>query len=298
MSEHRFYKSHLKSGTKLLRPMGFEFTFEKKGRPFNHTHNKIEKSLSNKKYRIHHCDGGIEINSPVFQYMEDVLKYWNKLNDICKKNNYIPKNKNSTGGGTHIHIGFSNKLNGFDDEFVRKLGIICYNRPWLTWAFQDPSDNDSSEPICLFPVYYKNIIKKFSHIGITTESTWGPQTDYPYRNFGDKQCTGTSIRTCEDNNTIEMRFFDTVCNESELKAHILATNYLIKLALRKRKEKMKSFSKKQVYNMLIKGKALKEFNKFKIKAEIEYSNNNIIERAYWEKIDYENDELHYIEKSC
>jgi hypothetical protein len=247
--------------------MGFEFTFEKKGFTYGYNYQPSIDNFELKKYNAMDDDGCLEVRSPIFRYLEDVIEYYIQLKkDIG--DTYIPKNPDSTGGGTHNHIGISNEIDGTltkkDLIFRKNLLTLVWNRPWLTWAFQDPSDNGSSEPICL-----------------TNDSRYILNVNSE-RSLGGKSC---SVRDDSEYDTVELRFFDTVTSEQELKYHILTSNYLVKLALTKKGESLNiDLNDDKLYEMLVSGEGLREFRKFKKEAGIVgFSESKIKECAEWAK---------------
>lgn len=296
------YNSNRKSGTKLLKPMGFEFTFELKGEPEPNYDNRIMRNAIHRLSNLFndsnvHWDGGcIEISSPIFTYMEDVLEYYSKIKTSLG-NKFIPKNKNSTGGGTHIHVGISSKPNSKftmeDKRFRSNLMTLIWNRPWLTWGFQDPSDDISSQPICVKnPTDINNGDWRYNSIykphqifipGFEQELWTGRfiknrnENGNVQYNLGEK---GTSVRDTSYE-TVELRFFDTVESVEELEVFIKVANHLVKKALTEPREKImpnKTYS--ELIKNLLTGKDLVKFKRFLKEVGVEYTTDKIRERAY------------------
>ena len=291
MSKYKFYNSKRKLGTELLRPMGFEFTFEKKEKQqsgFDYA--PTLERLRQLGYRGYD-DNCLEINSPIFKYMEDVLDFWKKLvKDIGP--GFVTRNDYSTGGGTHIHVGvnkWNESLTHRDMDFRKKFIYLLWSMPWLTYAFQDPSDDYSSEPICqdmrqLRYVKTYNILDcAIRNMKIIKENGGTPYScsDLNYPSLGNK-CT--SVKIDEDYDTVELRFFDTVDKVDQLKNYILVANALINIAdwdLKFSTMKVptpKYIPKKHLEQKLISGEFLKQYRDFMTKNVIDFSEDKILTR--------------------
>ncbi len=283
--KYQLYPTTRKRGTILLRPMGFEFTFEKVGEPEDYNYEPTLTHLRKIGYRGYD-DNCLEINSPIFKFAEDVILFWKKLRkDLGKE--FVPRNPTSTGGGTHIHVGMKPDLKrlhltGAEREFRKKFISVLWNRPWLTWAFQDPSDDYSSEPVCS-KKYNLESLQNFDYMEIASDNMDAlSKANLPYSycdnpNFG---CKSESIRITNHLKTVELRFFDTVENEIELKTIIQVTNRLLEMAttlLDPEPITIKSVPK--LYKMLTNGSALNQYKKFLQDGGIEHTFDKIRTRA-------------------
>lgn len=252
---------HYSPNVKLIRPMGFEFTFEKS---FDVKEKKkcdnykcyIQEAQKLKKLKIHTqpgIDGGcLELSTPAFHHSHDVLNFFNIIKSTLPKE-IVHKNPWSTGGGCHIHINLTQKLGqkiGHPDlDFLIKLGAVHHNRPFLTPALQDPYDDESSEFIPFHQFFLINSTIILNVDGLGSKSV--------------------SIRYDETYKTLELRYFDTVADWKELEDHIKVANHILKLA----SEPKESLSDETVDDEFHR----REWNKFKKNANLKYLGDSKLE---------------------
>ncbi len=222
----------------LATKMGFEFTFE---------HKTMNTASKLQKWGEHKCkpnclgwyiegSGQLEINSPVFTEEDAVIKYYNYLRKYLGKD-FIPKRDDSTGGGCHIHANVK------DHHHVKRIMAVMYNRPYLSWALNDPQDNFNAEPL-------------------TGSCDW-------------RACCHDAGEQLKGGKTVEFRMFDNPKNTTELRMFMRIVNYIYFLA---RKEEpyrrlLGNSPKKQIL-----ATGVEEFNAFKTKAGITFSNQRLLDR--------------------
>lgn len=242
----------------LIRPMGFEFTFEKKmtwkdyrNSNYSYTHSQFFLRGMGIPVSGGDNDGCLEVHSPIMYWASDVVNYFSMVKKLLPESDFLTKNPWSTGGGMHIHVNLHPTKIGVKGEQSLLLGAslakVCHNRPWLTPAFQNPRDDDSAEWISF------------------SEFTKGSPHSPGILLGGNKH---KAIRFDDDLNTMEFRFFDNPKDKTELVTFLKVANSLLELALGE--------EEKLVENPFLTMR--EDWEKFKAKVIPEYSNERFDER--------------------
>lgn len=132
---------------KFKEKIGIEFTFEDPASDYGTiTNKKLTRAIDllsniNTYKDVHKDDGVLEVPSMPFFYLEDALATYENITNKLAPLKLVPKHPRSTGGGTHLNVSYSG--NTVFKKIYRNMGL----RPYLTWFFQNPEDNQTSEPI-------------------------------------------------------------------------------------------------------------------------------------------------------
>ena len=101
---------------------------------------------------VHEDPGVVEISSVILDKWTRVQRFYKEAVTKTAKFGCVPDSPHSIGGGGHIHISYKNWLEpdyyaGNIEEvepLTQKVHNYCTRRPWIAWAFNDPSDNDTA----------------------------------------------------------------------------------------------------------------------------------------------------------
>lgn len=139
------------------------------------------------------ADYTAEFKSPRLKSLEEIKEYYLHCASIARKQKWPLTGKNWISGGGHLHL-LTNATK--DLQFVTHVLEDACNRPYLSWVFSEPEQDDHSCPVLRLPC-----VKK--------PEDWG-------------RCTGKSTtvhRTYKD--SFELRFFEAPKNWREQELHIL-----------------------------------------------------------------------------
>lgn len=97
---------------------------------------------------VHADPGCIEIPSNILTGWRRVIQFYTLVTRQAVANSCIQDSPHSTGGGGHIHISYRQwGEQYYEDTYTlaeqktRALSRWLADRPWIAWAFNDPSDN-------------------------------------------------------------------------------------------------------------------------------------------------------------
>lgn len=91
-------------------------------------------------------DSSVEIPTPIMRSKEDASLVWDIVLDTVKKTRKLQCKQKQTSGG-HIHLGLESiykKDPLLYNKFILNTYIWFINRPWFSWAFNDPHDTSNS----------------------------------------------------------------------------------------------------------------------------------------------------------
>lgn len=259
----------------LTLPVGLEYTFHyiNKRRPrFTMAEDRLVDKLTEALpqtsesivYLDSHC---IEVGTPVHRTWKQCAKYYRQVIKHAKRHRLTATARNAGGGGCHINVSIpKNRSNQPDHRFMLKLLCDLVNRPYINWIFNEPSDNHTANNYAL-------ILSKLLKDRKPTDSDedfWPTVRSY----FEDR---GTSIRIKDDDH-FELRCFDMVRNERDLKdALTFVSRYLKMIKSQKKMAKcvwdLTDFnSDDELHPMfnVTKSEVLTEFKKLLVKLNLDY----------------------------
>lgn len=260
----------------LTCPIGLEYTFHyvNKKRPrfteaedrlvdkLNETLPKTNESIV---YLDAHC---VEIGSPVHRTWKQCSKYYRQVIIEAKKYRLHPTSRKHGGGGCHINVSIpKNRSNQPDHRFMLKLLCDLVNRPYINWIFNEPSDNHTAN---CYALRLTKLLKERKPTD-TDEAFWPTIRNY----FDDR---GMSIRI-KDSSHFELRCFDMVRNERDLKDVLtFVSKYLKMIKSQKKMTKcvwdLTDFDSDdrdlQPIINVTKSEVLTEFKKLLIKLQLDY----------------------------
>lgn len=86
--------------------------------------------------------GCLEISSQIMYSWREVIRFYRGCRGVTDRLGCVVKTPDSTGGGGHIHISFSNDEDSVNYERLAfKLHNFITHHPWIAWALNDSSDN-------------------------------------------------------------------------------------------------------------------------------------------------------------
>lgn len=114
---------------------------------------KVTTNISLKQKRIYNAlinntctDSSVEIPTPIMRSKEDASLVWDIVLDTVKKTRKLQCKQRQTSGG-HIHLGLESVYKKdplLYNKFMLNTYIWFINRPWFSWAFNDPHDTSNS----------------------------------------------------------------------------------------------------------------------------------------------------------
>jgi hypothetical protein len=269
---------------KFFKTLGFEFTFlykyQKKDypNPIGGIVEAVEEELqinsehSKKSFHVHQDQGILEINSPPFSNLDDVKIFYQWMMKHVSRYPLVPSLPTQMGGGCHIHFAVDNfKLN---QKFLVNLFRDSNNRPYFSWMFNDPYDNESAEPQKWKQNWMKNNVidcyagNKGSMLRI------------------DERCPG------QKPTTVEFRIFDMPKNLNQLVDFIIFVDVYLRFINKRSKNKhfiesiIQDINDLDVYSRLSKRKHIQDFKRFiEEKLKLPYNKykkyiHNYLQRRY------------------
>ena len=99
--------------------------------------------------KVHDDPGVVEISSTILRNWGSVASFYKLARDATDKHKCKPESPYQIGGGGHIHISAkgwptTGSCATEAEPTAVKIHNWCYDRPWICWAFNDPSDNDTA----------------------------------------------------------------------------------------------------------------------------------------------------------
>ena len=92
---------------------------------------------------VHPDPGVVEIPSSVLKGWNEVVEFYSLVMRRARRHSCRQESPHTTGGGGHIHIStrrWPEESEVVDDK-TNALQAYVTDRPWISWAFNDPSDN-------------------------------------------------------------------------------------------------------------------------------------------------------------
>ena len=99
--------------------------------------------------KVHDDPGVVEVSSTILRDWGSTTAFYKLVRDATDKHKCKPDSPYQIGGGGHIHISAKDwpttgRCALEADPTAVKIHNWCYDRPWICWAFNDPSDNDTA----------------------------------------------------------------------------------------------------------------------------------------------------------
>lgn len=147
--------------------------------------------------------GQLEVQSPVMSSFEEVSCYYNMVTDVARKLSLTRVTEEMSSVGGHLHVS-ELAADHWSGKFLHWLFWDAATRPYITWAFCDPEDNEQAK--CLFSQLGE--LSSDDHTSFGIGKSWMMQTSFPKSN------------SSEQKQTLEMRFFEAPNDLAEQVLHI------------------------------------------------------------------------------
>lgn len=199
---HSFLTSYLQDNYPFLKFYDVDYYLDCKV-IWNQLNKKIWK-------RVYEDDGCLELVTHTLKYHQ-ALNTYREFYNICKKNkiqrfDYEQKETHYSSGGFHVN------LDKIPDENLLYLMLDIANRPYLTWCFNDPADDENA-----MSLLYENKLLDWSSNKKTSYFDF-----YKTHNIieNNDKMFAISNRTCFNDTWIEFRLFDIPQCYEEFKCFI------------------------------------------------------------------------------
>lgn len=175
-------------------------------------------------------DSSVEIPTPIMRSKSDASLVWDIVLDSVKKTKKLQCKQRQTSGG-HIHLGLGSLYKKdllLYNKFMLNTFIWFVNRPWFSWAFNDPNDTSNSNTYQYnynglfegnfdFEYNYKKFI---SDLNVQPNRNTMVCDSDMYNHISRRHPASFRLLGDKDVKTVEFRLFEMPINKDRYMQHI------------------------------------------------------------------------------
>lgn len=169
----------------------------------------------------------VEVASKVLHTWPAVRTFYNTVSGVMLDIGLRPHVEHMTSGGGHIHVG------GLSAAIMASAFRDVQNRPWLNWVFNDPDDARSANSTVILTEKIRQDMREACE-GATSDpmvfaNSLKSNVENGFVFFGDIRnvkldwlptSKQSSLRYCDEYETLEFRFFQAPVDWAEQAAHL------------------------------------------------------------------------------